>query len=284
MILLLYAFSYLVMLALPIALGVWIHRTRGASWRLFLIGAVTFVGSQIFHIPFNWLVQQRLQLLPADTTVVTNLIVVAAFLGLSAGVFEESARYLVYRFWAKDARSWGKGLMLGAGHGGIESILLGVLAAINVGSLALMNSGQLQQLIPPEQAALVEAQIAAVFGVPWYMALLPAVERVFALALHLSLSILVLQVFTRRNLLWLLLAILWHALANFLAVFGAVTWGAVAAELLLAATAVVSVVIIFWLRRPEPKDPEPQPLPAAKSGPDRPPEVTDEMLDRSRYS
>ena len=62
---------------------------------------------------------------------IRDRIIYAVFLGLSAGVFEETARYLTYRFWAKDARSWSRGLMLGAGHGGSEAILVGALAAVN---------------------------------------------------------------------------------------------------------------------------------------------------------
>jgi uncharacterized membrane protein YhfC len=81
---------------------------------------VTFVVSQIGHIPFNWLILERWELVPTDTAVLSSLIIFALFLGLSAGVFEEGARYLTYRFWAKEARTWGKGLMLGAGHGALR--------------------------------------------------------------------------------------------------------------------------------------------------------------------
>ncbi len=35
----------------PLFLGWWIIRKRKTSWKLFGVGVVTFIGSQIFHIP-----------------------------------------------------------------------------------------------------------------------------------------------------------------------------------------------------------------------------------------
>ena len=58
--------------------------------------------------------------------------VVAVFYGLSAGLFEEIARYLTYRFWLKDSQNWKSGLMFGAGHGGIEAMILGALALLSL--------------------------------------------------------------------------------------------------------------------------------------------------------
>ncbi|HRO24913.1 MAG TPA: YhfC family glutamic-type intramembrane protease, partial [Promineifilum sp.] len=125
------AINITLMLVIPVVLAIFIHRRTSASWRFFFIGAVTFILSQVLHIPFNWLVGQT-GLLPDSMDTTANLLITAIFLGLSAGVFEETARYLAYRFWARDARSWSRGLMLGAGHGGIESILVGVLSAVSI--------------------------------------------------------------------------------------------------------------------------------------------------------
>lgn len=280
-----YGLSYLLMMVVPIALGAWIHHARGASWRYFFMGAVTFVASQVLHLPFNWLVLQRWQLIPSDTAVFTNLLALAVFGGLSAGVFEEGARYVTYRFWAKDARTWGRGLMLGAGHGGVESLLLGVLAAISVASLWFTaNNAVLLNALPADQAELVRAQAAAVFDVPPYMGLMPVVERLATIPTHLALSLMVMQVFTRGRLRWLWLAILWHALLDATAVISAVTWGVVVTEVLLVVLALAGVGIIFALRTPEPEPPLPEPLPPPAGAPVLPPAAHDDALDRSRYS
>ena len=54
MILVLLALNFLLMILLPLLLGRWIARRRGASWGLFGVGALAFVLSQVAHLPFNW--------------------------------------------------------------------------------------------------------------------------------------------------------------------------------------------------------------------------------------
>lgn len=279
-----YVLSSVLMIFVPILLGWWIAKKRQVRWGLFFIGMVTFIGSQFLHIPFNWLVLQQWQLVPSDTAVLSNLIILSLFLGLSAGVFEEGARYLTYRFWAKDARSWGSGLMLGAGHGGVESILVGLSVGVNSIALAAISQGQLQGLVPAEQAALVDSQIAAMLAAPLGLVLLGPLERLFALCAHLALSLMVMQVFVRGQIAWLALAILWHTLLNAVGVFAVYTWGPYVTEALIGAMALLSVGIIFWLRTPEPVEPELEPLPPA--APVLPPDgaFSDESLEKSKYS
>jgi uncharacterized membrane protein YhfC len=278
---LLLAANYLLMMALPLALATLIQRRRRPGWGLFGIGAVTFVAAQLLHIPFNSLVLGS-GLLPSEVTVVTNLLILSLFLGLSAGVFEEVARYLTYRFWAKTARDWSKGLMLGAGHGGIEAILLGLVAGINFAVLLVVQRGGLHAVLPPEALVELEAQYAYLFELPWYLMLFGALERVFALALHLAASLLVMQVLIRRQWRWLWAAIGWHALLNAVAVFVNTQWGAVPAESALGLLSLGSLAIIFGLRPPA-MVPEPEPLPAPPPPRSRPAGLDDEALERSKY-
>lgn len=274
--------NFALMLVIPIGVAMLIHRRTGAAWRLFFIGTVTFILSQVFHIPFNWVVQ-RAGLLPGNLESWANLLLMAAFLGLSAGLFEETARYLTYRYWAKDARSWSSGLMLGAGHGGIESILLGLLGAVNiVGLLVTLNSEALLSAIPAEQQALINATVANLLATPWYGLLLGAAERVFAIAAHLALSVMVLQVFRRGSLRWLFLAIGYHAVFNMLAVIAVTRVGPYATEGLLAVFSLLSLFIIFKLRSPDPVPVELEPLPSPLIDPANL-EPTDDVIDRSRY-
>ena len=278
-----YFLNVFLMLIMPIALGWFIARKREISWRFFGMGAATFVLAQVFHIPFNWLVLGRFELLSTDFSDIINLLIYAAFLGLSAALFEEGARYLTYRYWATDARTWGKGLMLGAGHGGIESMLLGILVALTYTQLAAIQGGAFLDQIPAEQMPLVEAQIEAVFGAPWYMVLLGGVERLFAICFHLSASLLVMMSFIRGQARWLVFAIIWHALLDGVAVVMAVKVSPYLTEAAIGVMAVISLVIVFWLRSPEPVEPELEPLPEVGSAQVEKMEITSEMLDRSRY-
>ena len=284
MIYLVFALNFLLMLALPLVLGRLVAHWRRAGWVYFGVGAVTFVVSQVLHIPFNWLVLQKWQLVPTDTAVLSNLIILAIFAGLSAGVFEEVARYVTFRYWAKGARSWGKGLMLGVGHGGIEAILLALLGILGVGQLALIDQGWFAAAISAEQRPLIEAIITQTFSSPWYLILLGAVERLFALCAHLAMSLLVMQVFVRGQWRWLWVAVLWHALLDATAVLTVTKWGAVAAEGAIGILALFSVGIIFWLRTPEPVEPEVEPLPELKPLAEIGLKETADMLERSKFT
>ena len=279
---LIFFINYSIMIALPIAIGVILARKRKISWGLFFIGAVTFVFSQIGHLPFNAVVQDA-GVLPSDTAVLSNLIILGLFYGLSAGVFEEGARYLTYRFWARDARTWGKGLMLGAGHGGIEAIMIGTLGMLNFVLLAFMNEGYYLDTITDAQMPALMQQLE-MFNLPWHMVILGAVERVFAISAHLAMSLLVMQVFIRKQHRWLFFSILWHTGLNATAVVGITLWNAYITELLIGIWGLASIGIIFWLKTPEPVEPEQDPLPAVGSAEPREMAVTADMLDQSRYS
>lgn len=272
--------NFLLMMLLPILLGRWISGRRQVGWGLFGIGAAAFLLSQVGHLPFNAVVLQAVPWLNQE-----NLVVYALFLGLSAGTFEGVARYLTYRFWAKGARSWGQGLMIGAGHGGIEAILLGVLGLINFIVVAGLRQGAFQGIlatVPEDQLYLVDQQIEALFGVPLWMTLFGAVERVFALLLHLSASLLVMQVFVRGQLRWLWAGIGWHALIDGVLVYVALQWGVVVAELVLGGMSLFSLGIIFSLRTLEPTAVSPEPLPELQLL--KPMKTSAESLARSKYS
>lgn len=277
--------NYALMILIPIVVAIFIRRRTGAPWRLFFIGAVTFIASQVLHIPFNAVVL-RSGLLSTDTTVWSSLIIYAVFLGLSAGVFEETARYLTYRFWAKDARSWSRGLMLGAGHGGSEFILVGALAAVNfVALLAAVNNETAMNALPADQRSLVTSALAQIMDAPTGTLLLGAVERVFAITAHLAMSLLVLQVFLRRNIAWLFASIGFHTLLNMVAVIAASRLSPFATEGIIGLFALLALVIIFRLRTPEPEPaPEPEALPPPASAAALDLRPTDDALDRSRYS
>lgn len=285
-----YLLNGLVMVAIPILLGIFLSRRFKLGWRLWWIGAATFVLSQIGHIPFNILVGQLFNsgvlLTPSEQYA---LLFQSVFLGLSAGFWEEGTRYVVYRWWAKDARTWSRGLMLGAGHGGIEAIILGILVLVTYIAMIAIRNIDLSGLVPPEQLQLAQNGVAAYWSANWYDSLLGAVERSFSVTIQLALSIIVLQVFTRRHLYWLWIAIAWHALVDAVSVYLISTSSVYITELSIAMFALISLGFIFLLRQPEPApgiepEPEPTPPPDASILSDQiTPTINDEKLDESRY-
>jgi uncharacterized membrane protein YhfC len=280
-----YFLNGFLMIAMPIGLTIYLTRKFKQGWRLFWIGAGTFIFSQVLHIPFNALIspvfkQYGFIALP----VILQNVLLSNILGLSAGLFEEISRYVMYRWWAKDARSWSKGLLAGVGHGGSEAIILGLLVLYGYAQMLVIRGTDISTLVKPDQVELAKAQIQAYWSAPWYMTMLGALERLFTIPLHLACSLLVLQVFTRKNLWWLILAILYHALADGLAVFVLkIGFSALDIEGIIGIFAVVSAVIIILLRQPEPSS---NLVPAPVSMIEFKPEPVDENkenLDQTRY-
>jgi uncharacterized membrane protein YhfC len=279
----LYSLNFILMITMPVLLGWLISKRRSIGWRLFAIGCATFIISQMGHLPFNYfalpILTEQIDHLPERT----GLIITAAFLGLSAALFEEGARFIGYRYWAKDARSWGKAMMLGAGHGGAEAIILGVLVAINTVFLLAWRYDRLITLIPSEQEPLISASLDSFFSVPWYATMLGAVERFFAIILQLSFSLMVMLAFVKRQPLWLFAAVLWHAIVDGIAVFSVVVWGAYVAEFLIAFMSIASLIFVMRMRKPEPAIAAPIPLDQPEPIRTLPIDVTADKLDDSRY-
>ncbi len=238
----------LLMLGLPI--GLWLFLKRRFSevtWSLIGAGVLTFILSQVFHLPANW----AMGLLGGGRGVALwPLPLMAAVAGLSAGVFEESARYLVLRYWKRDARSWTAGLGFGAGHGGIESLIIGSLVLLTFINMMVARSAPLETLgIPDDMMEQAQAQVDAYWSMSWTMPLLGGIERVFALTVQIALTTLVMQTFLRHNLIWLLVAILGHALVDAAAVWGMQKgWSALAIEGLMLCFALGGLAIIFGLK------------------------------------
>ncbi len=239
------------MFATPVILGVLLQRRWALPWKLLLIGAATFIASQVVHLPLNAgltvLFRQDWMPNPPDTWgPAFNAIV----LGLTAGLCEESARYLVYRFWLKEARSWRQAVLFGVGHGGIESIMTGLLVLVTVlNAVALRNVDPTTLGLPPDQATEAARQVAEFWRMPLYMPLLAGAERLMSILFHLSAAALVLQAFRKRQIWPLPAAIAWHTTVNAVPLYVNGTWGPVAAEGSLAVLSLVSVAILWVTRR-----------------------------------
>jgi uncharacterized membrane protein YhfC len=206
-------------------------------------------------------------------------------LGLSAGLWEELARYAAYRWWAKDARWWGKGLLLGAGHGGIEAIVLGGLVLATFINMVVVRNLNLSNLVSPEQLEAAQQQVTAYWSAPWYLSMLGALERGWTIIFHLAASLLVLQVFIRRQTGWLWLAVGWHAFLDAIAVYASQFWSPYVVEVLIGVLALASLWIIFSLRQPEPFVEEKIVSSPAPGDPQSlvNMEETKENIDRTRY-
>jgi uncharacterized membrane protein YhfC len=246
--------NVVLMLVIPLAIGALIFNRTKADWSIFGIGALTFVASQVLHIPFNSYILDplitSLGLKMAPNTF--SLLLIGVFYGLSAGIFEELSRYFVYKKYLSEKRSWGSGIMFGAGHGGIEAILLGVIVLftfLQMFALKGASSSVLSESIPVEQMDLVAFQIDQFWASPWWMHLLGVLERVFAITMHVFMALLVQRAVIRKQLRWLWAAVLFHTLIDMTAVYGISSFGVIVTESALLTLAAIAILMIFKFGR-----------------------------------
>ena len=190
-------------LVAPIVAALWWHRRSGAPLRAFGVGALVFFVSQVvlrlpWQIPLGRWVQPHSEL----------LVPFLLFSSLTAGLFEETGRWLGYRHLLTVERSRRVAIMFGLGHGALEAILL---AGLPLAGLLVSWVLAAQGRLPPVAADAIGQQTAVLdFG----KIQLAALERASAIAVHVGLALVVLQVWNRGGLRWLILAILLHFSVN----------------------------------------------------------------------
>ncbi len=291
------AINPLLMIAAGVGLGIFFAHRFGLGWGLYGAGALTMIASQVLHIPFNTYIlnpmvdKMGLEPLPGSS----DLLIAALLFGLSAGVFEETARYIFLRFWRKDARSWKKGLMFGAGHAGIEAIAIGLIAFLSFMQLVAYRQMDLQTLqntiSDPVQLEQLQTTVSTFWSAQWYEHLWGALERFSVLPIQLAATLLVMESLRRKNILWYLAAILWHTAVDALAVFGGQTWPIATVELGVVLFGLVGLGIIFALkkRQTEPDPPAEAPEIVSPASPVLPGSLAQEQsissdsLEESRY-
>jgi uncharacterized membrane protein YhfC len=238
-----YVVNFLGMILLPVFSWIYFARKFKLSWKLLLAGGLTFIASQIPHIP--------LVLALTPTFQSWGLPAFAAALGILAGIFEETSRYILFRRVLKKSRSWSEGVFVGLGHGGTEAFILGLLAAVAFINLLVYRNIDLSTIpsIPASQLELARQQVDAYWSAPLYVALLGMIERLFAICLHVALSVMVLYAIANNRPIWFWIAVVWHATVDGLAVFlGGHQIGPLAIEGVIGLFAIVSLWVAFSLR------------------------------------
>ncbi len=231
----------------PIVFLLILLRGRKGVFSAWIAGALGFfVPQMIIRIP----ILQFLGTQPWFQAFARDQALVSAFgLALTAGLFETAGRFVDLRFGLGKRLSYMTGLAAGAGHGGVESIVLIGLTYVNnlVISLAI-NSGTLSAMIPDQATA--DSLIKTMLAVPQDAFLAAGLERLLTMALHAALSVLLCYFVVRQRPVsgfFVVLAI--HAAVDFLAAMlqtaGVAIWPT---EGVLAIIAVLSILLVLWLK------------------------------------
>lgn len=197
---------------LPLAVYAYFKRKESISWRPVVVGiAFFFIFTQIFEKGLHYAVFSY-------TSIMQNPALFALYGALAAGLFEETARLIAFRYFLPTYRRWKDGMAYGIGHGGIEAFLIGAVAAVQMLVFATMlNNGSFEAFktqMPPE---LYSDLISVLTGPSWFF-LLIGVERVFAFIVQIMLSLLVLYGVYKNKIQFYIIAVLLHAMFDIPAV------------------------------------------------------------------
>jgi len=233
-----FAIAVLIETGLPVALGIFMWKKFKISWAIFFLGAGLFLASLI-RIPLNSLVAG---IIGNNFSGKMLIVLSGLFASFTAGLFEEGARAIGIGAVIKN-RSYCKGIMYGIGHGG------GGESAIFVGLSVLANYiifRFFSHTIPGVGLSIFE-------NMAWYMPMVGAMERIFAITIQISLSVLIMYAFLSKRYYFIVVAFFYHMLIDFVAVYFAYSFGTLITEVMVFVFALVSAGIIFLLR-PKKKD------------------------------
>lgn len=244
------AVAALVGIAVPPVLAWWLVRKFSIRWQTILIGAGTFI---VFALVLEPILHQLVLKGPHGASITGNVWYFALYGGLAAGLFEETGRFLSMKFlMRREPSSALPGVAYGAGHGGVEMLIIfGITMISNLVVSAMINAGQTDVLLasaPAEAQESIQAQFAALQGMNVGSIAIGIWERISALVLQLGLSMLVWTAVRRGGKwLWLLpAAILLHALVDALAVVLSKSVSMVAVEVVICALA-IAVGAMGWM-------------------------------------
>ena len=236
------ALCALVGIVAPIALAWWLVKKHQARLSTILIGAGVFF---VFALLLEPVLHQAVLKGPHGAAITGNTWYYALYGGLAAGVFEETGRFLGMKFFLKKEPAGAlPAVAYGAGHGGMEMLMIfGITMISNLAISLMINTGQADTILataPAEAKAQVEAQFAQLQDLRAGQLLLGFWERISALILQLGLSVIVWTA-VRKGGKWGRLfpaAILLHALVDGCAVVLSKSVSVTVVELIICSMAI----------------------------------------------
>lgn len=186
---------------LPIAaIVIFKLKNKEVKLRYVFVGAVTFV-------VFALILEQILHSVMLPTVMKSSTLVYVLYGTLCAGVFEETGRFAAYKLFCKKESDPRASLMYGLGHGGVEAVILVGITflsyAIKAVTINTLGTDAVFATVPADQREAVEAQLDTLVQFNMSGALLSVAERLLAIILHVSLSVVVFASIKMKGKLWL---------------------------------------------------------------------------------
>lgn len=205
--------SILIQVGLPVLMAWFLVRRCQSEWRLVAVGVMAYLVFQVVQAPlFQWLSESEFYKSQLATLPTVSLALVA---GLLTALLEQSIRAGSFWFVRKGISRVEQGLTVTTGHGGAESLLIGVQFLINfIFAVSITSSGIQALNLPETEAAQLQAQITSFWALPWYLPLAAALQRLALFGLQFALGLMVWLAVSRRAWLWLAVSVLWYTANN----------------------------------------------------------------------
>ncbi len=201
-------------LVMPVTLMIVWYRKTGARFVDALIGAGAFA---VFALMLEGAANNAVAAF-TEGAIADNIWIYAAYGGLAAGLFEETARLVCMKFIMRNNLTREGSVMYGIGHGGLESIsVCGISMVSNLMIAQKINDGlgnTLFEGMPEELLEISYEQIRPLWDASAGEFLLSALERVGAMALHICLSYMVYKAVKNSRYIIYVAAIALHAVID----------------------------------------------------------------------
>jgi uncharacterized membrane protein YhfC len=189
------------------------------------------------------------------------------FYGIAAAsMFEEVGRALAMRLLVRPTGNPGTAVAYGIGHGGIEAVIIGSIAQVQILIMAMMlNAGTLEaKLRPLTPPATLDKIRASLEHLSIGIAAIASIERLTALLTQIALSLLMWRAVSARSLGLLVAAIALHAAADLPAALAKVGYIPGAAAEGVYALLGSALLVALLLHLPSRSDPASAPSATAK--------------------
>ena len=242
-------FSIVISIFFPIMLVIIGNKKYKASLSSFFIGAGVFVLfamilEQFLHI----LVIFVLGLNANDNPWLYRIYGAAA-----AAIFEETGRIVAMKVFMKNKLDFPNAFMYGIGHGGVEAIIIGGIANIgNLITMLMINSGVLQQslaVLSAEEKAESIKQMSALWTTSPDMFFASGIERVCAVILQISLSLIIYKGLKAHKKEIVAIAFGIHFVVDFIAVVCSTRINVWLIELIVAVMSIATFVLAHKLNK-----------------------------------
>lgn len=209
-----HAIAALLIACMPIVAWFWLRRRFDLAWRDIGVGAAVFV---VFALVLERTLHlYLLQLNPVTAQWLRMPVLFVIYGALMAGLFEETGRWLGLRFLTRKPGDAATPVAYALGHAGIEAWLVGTASQAQMVMFGIAaNRGELESRLAASGADAMAGTIHAMLAQlsPW-LALGAFSERIAAMLIQFTLTLVVWHAVRQRRFVIVVLAVLLHALAD----------------------------------------------------------------------